>query len=54
MDNYDGEITCRKCNARLAIKFLNSQKPVKYKLVKDGEPTPIKTIVKYYSDKEKA
>jgi len=31
-DYYDGEIVCKKCKARLAIKFVGS-KPVKYKLV---------------------
>lgn len=32
-DNYDGEIVCKKCCARLAIKFKGSEKPAKYKLV---------------------
>ncbi|MFC1911680.1 hypothetical protein ACFLXG_00775 [Chloroflexota bacterium] len=37
-DNYDGEIICKKCGSRLAIKFAGSPKPVKYKVVKEGEP----------------
>ena len=30
---FDGEIRCKKCEARLAIKFIGSEKPAKYKLV---------------------
>ncbi len=32
-DNYAGEICCSKCNARLAITFKGSSKPIRYKLV---------------------
>ena len=31
--SYDGEIVCKNCGARLAVKFVGSPKPVKYKLV---------------------
>ncbi len=38
IDNYDGEIVCNRCKARLAIKFVGSPKPVKYKVVKERPP----------------
>ena len=31
--NYDGEIVCQNCEARLAIKFKNSRQPTKYNLI---------------------
>ena len=38
---YDGEIVCSKCQARLAITFVGSPKPVKYRLRKNP-PKPKK------------
>ena len=35
-NNYDGEIICKECGARLAMKFVNSQLK-KYKLRKEGK-----------------
>ena len=43
--NYDGEIVCKNCNTRLAIKFAGSLKPVKYKVVKEGIPRDLKILV---------
>ena len=43
-DDYDGEIVCKKCKARLAIKFTGSEKPAKYKLIKKPQPEPKKLI----------
>ncbi len=40
-DKYDGEISCKKCGTRLAIKFVGSTKPVKYKVVKEGKPSKV-------------
>ena len=34
IENYDGEVVCKKCDSRLAIKFARSSQPIKYKLVK--------------------
>lgn len=49
--NYDGEIVCKKCKARLAIKFVGSHQPVKYKLVEKPtrEDKPVKIIYKNIS-----
>ena len=44
IDNYDGEIVCNKCRARLAIKFVGSPKPVKYRVVKERPPVDIRDI----------
>ncbi len=33
IDNYDGQILCQNCKARLAIKFKGSAKPIKYSLI---------------------
>lgn len=51
-DDYDGEITCKKCQARTAIKFDGSPKPKKYKVVKDGNPLsfPLRVIYEKPSD----
>ena len=45
--SYDGEIVCKKCRARLAVKFVGSPKPVKYKLVEKPPKggVPVTTIV---------
>ena len=40
-DFYDGEIICNKCEAKLAIKFVGSPKPLKYRL-KKNPPKPKK------------
>ena len=45
-DKYDGEISCKKCGARLAIKFVGSTKPVKYKVVKEGKPRKVEFNVR--------
>lgn len=46
--SYDGEIVCKECGARLAIKFVDSPKPAKYKVVE--KPTekenPVTVILK--------
>ena len=46
--SYDGEIVCKKCRARLAIKFVGSPKPVKYKLVENPpkEDVPVTVVYK--------
>ncbi len=47
-DDYDGEIVCEECKARLAIKFVGSPKPVKYKLVEKlpKEDVPVTLVYK--------
>ena len=54
IDNYDGEIVCNKCRARLAIKFIGSPKPVKYRVVKEPPPLePGDIVIKVVREDEK-
>ncbi len=53
IDNYDGEIVCSKCKARLAIKFVGSPKPVKYRVVKERPPKELGDILVEIVHKDK-
>lgn len=44
LEEYEGEIVCKNCHTRASIKFANSPKPTKYKVVKEGAPREIKVI----------
>ena len=50
-DDYDGELVCKKCKARLAIKFVGS-KPVKYKLVEKPKEEPSTIILRPAKDRD--
>ena len=43
-DSYDGEVVCRDCGARLAIKFKGSKSPAKYRLLEKPQPKPMKVV----------
>ncbi len=55
IDKFEGDFRCKKCCARLSIKFSGSEKPAKYKLIEKPTKEPIQItqveIIKDYSDR---